>query len=105
MEQELWVFGYLVEIENCGERTVQLLSRRWEITDATGEMQEVEGPGVVGETPVLQSGESFQYSSGCPLSTPFGTMEGSYTMRYVDDDSRFEVKVGAFALCEPQSLN
>lgn len=104
-QRGLWVFAYQVEIENLGERTVQLLSRRWVITDAAGEVQVVEGPGVVGETPVLGMHERFVYRSGCPLETPFGTMEGSYTMRYLDDDSRFDVDIGAFALCEPQTLN
>lgn len=104
-EESLWVFTYDVEIENQGARTVQLLRRRWEITDAAGEVQEVEGPGVVGETPVLAQGERFVYRSGCPLETPFGTMEGTYTMRYLDDNSHFDVQVGAFALCEARTLN
>lgn len=103
--QNLWVYAYEVTIENQGERTVQLLRRLWEITNATGEIQEVEGPGVIGQTPILAQGESFVYRSGCPLDTPFGTMQGSYTMRYVDDDERFDVKVGAFALCQPQMMN
>lgn len=104
-EEQIWVFAYEVLIENRGLRTVQLLRRRWEITDAQGEVQEVEGPGVVGETPVLECGDSFTYVSGCPLKSSFGTMQGSYTLRYVDDDSRFEAEIGAFALCVPQALN
>lgn len=104
-EERLWVYAYEVTIENQGERTVQLLRRLWEITNASGQTHEVEGPGVIGQTPILAQGESFVYQSGCPLGTPFGTMQGHYTMRYVDDDEQFDVKVGAFALCQPQMMN
>jgi len=73
-----WFFLYTVQIANEGTETVQLLSRHWIITDATGRVEEVRGPGVVGEHPVLEPGESFEYTSGCPLPTPFGSMQGSY---------------------------
>ena len=73
-----WFFLYTVNIANDGTETVQLLSRHWVITDATGKVEEVRGPGVVGEHPVLEPGESFEYTSGCPLATPFGSMHGSY---------------------------
>jgi len=76
--QNEWFFHYTVRISNEGEETVQLLSRHWIITDATGKVEEVRGPGVVGEHPVLEPGDSFEYTSGCPLPTPFGSMHGSY---------------------------
>jgi ApaG protein len=76
--RNLWFFLYTVQIANEGSETVQLVSRHWIITDATGRVEEVRGPGVVGEHPVLEPGDSFEYTSGCPLSTPFGSMRGSY---------------------------
>src|SRR6185312_9185731 len=78
--QNEWVFAYTVRITNEGDETVQLLSRHWIITDATGHVEEVRGPGVVGEQPVLRPGESFQYTSGCPLKTSTGVMRGTYQM-------------------------
>jgi len=88
---------YAVEIANQGARTVQLLRRRWVITDALGHVETVEGPGVVGEQPTLAPGESFSYISGCPLPTPSGVMEGAYQM--IDDKGRvFEVEIPAFSL-------
>jgi len=83
---------------------VQLLSRHWKIRDATGRLEEVKGPGVVGEQPVLQPGESFEYTSGCPLPTPFGSMEGSYEM-VSDDGDRFHARVGEFVLREPGAIH
>src|ERR1700682_6320296 len=79
-----WVFQYTVRITNQGTETVQLLSRHWIITDALDHVEEVRGPGVVGEQPVLAPGESFKYSSWCPLKTPTGTMRGTYQMARVD---------------------
>jgi ApaG protein len=73
-----FVFGYTITIENTGRVTAQLISRHWIITDALGKVQEVRGEGVVGEQPELQPGEAFQYTSGCPLATPVGSMRGSY---------------------------
>jgi ApaG protein len=99
-----WFFAYRVRITNDGDRTVQLLSRRWLIIDAHGQIEEVTGPGVVGEQPVLAPGEAFEYGSFCPLSTPFGSMEGSYEM--VDDDGvKFQVTVARFMLSEPLEVN
>lgn len=99
-----WFFAYRVRITNESVRTVQLLSRRWLIIDAHGQIEEVTGPGVVGEQPVLAPGEAFEYGSFCPLSTPFGSMEGSYEM--VDDDGvKFQVTVARFMLSEPLEVN
>ncbi len=78
--QDVWVFEYTVRITNQGAETVQLLSRHWIITDAFDHTEEVKGPGVVGEQPVLAHGESFKYSSWCPLKTPTGMMHGTYQM-------------------------
>ncbi len=103
-EQEQWFFIYTVEIANLGEETAQLISRHWIITDANGAVQEVKGPGVVGEQPVLQPGQSFTYTSACPLQTPFGTMHGTYQM-VTADGARFDAAIGAFSLGEPHAIN
>ena|ERR1039457_6614119 len=92
-----WVFQYTVRITNQGTGTVQLLSRHWVITDAAEQIEEVRGPGVVGEQPVLAPGQSFKYSSWCPLRTPMGMMHGTYEMLRVDG-SRFDVEIAPFAL-------
>ena len=84
--------------------TVQLLSRHWIITDAMGEVKEVEGPGVVGQQPVLRPGESFKYSSWCPLKTPMGMMHGTYQMVRTDG-SRFDIEIAPFALRAPQTVH
>jgi ApaG protein len=92
-----WFFVYTIEIKNEGNKTVQLMHRHWVITNAHGEVEEVRGPGVVGEQPVLRAGQSFRYSSGCPLQTPFGSMVGTYQM--VDEDGQeFDAQIPAFAL-------
>ena len=91
---------YAVEIANQGQRTAQLLRRRWRITDALGHVETVEGPGVVGEQPTLAPGERFAYVSGCPLATPSGLMEGAYQM--IDESGEaFEVEIPAFSLDSP----
>ncbi|KAB0676583.1 Co2+/Mg2+ efflux protein ApaG [Aureimonas leprariae] len=95
-----WVWAYTIAIENGGEDTVQLRSRHWRITDARGHVEEVRGPGVVGEQPLLPPGDSFTYTSGCPLPTPSGFMEGAYRMERQDGTS-FEVAVPAFSLDLP----
>lgn len=95
-----WVWAYTVAIENGGTETVQLRSRHWRITDANGHIEEVSGPGVVGEEPVLSPGDSFTYTSGCPLSTSSGFMEGDYRMER-DDGTSFEVAIPAFSLDLP----
>ena len=95
--QDRWVFQYSVRITNEGHETVQLISRHWIITDATGHTEEVKGPGVVGEQPVLAPGESFEYSSWCPLSTVTGVMRGSYQMER-EDGRQFDVEIAPFSL-------
>ena len=96
-----WVWAYHIRIENESDETVQLLSRHWIITDGRGRIEEVEGPGVVGEQPVIEPGRSFDYVSGCPLSTPSGIMRGTYQM--VDADGRpFEIAIPPFSLDSPQ---
>ena len=99
-----WFFSYRVRISNVGEAPVQLLARHWIITDADGKVQEVRGPGVVGEQPVLGPGESHQYSSFCPLGTSFGTMHGTYEM-VTDAGETFHAEIAPFALGEPYSIN
>jgi ApaG protein len=95
-----WFWTYHIRIENHGEATVQLMSRRWIITDGHGERRRVEGEGVVGAQPILAPGESYDYVSGCPLDTPMGAMEGSYTM-VGDDGERFDVRIPRFTLDGP----
>ncbi|MEM6994300.1 MAG: Co2+/Mg2+ efflux protein ApaG [Myxococcota bacterium] len=99
-----WLFAYTVSIANEGEGTVQLLSRRWVITDANGDVEEVEGPGVVGAQPVLRPGESFEYTSACPLRTAFGTMHGVYIM-VSEDGEKFDAKIAPFSLSTPYAVN
>lgn len=99
-----WFFAYRIRIHNRGQAPVQLLSRHWVITDAHGNVEEVRGPGVVGEQPHLAPGESFEYTSFCPLPTPFGTMEGSYEM-VTDSGERFWARIGRFTLSEPLAVN
>ena len=95
-----YVWAYHVKIENIGEATVQLINRYWRITDANGQIQEVRGSGVVGEQPVLDPGESFEYTSGTPLGTPSGIMVGTYEME-TQAGERFDVEIPAFSLDSP----
>jgi len=95
-----FVWAYHVRIENHGPETVQLRRRHWRITDGMGRQQDVRGPGVVGEQPVLAPGESFEYTSGTPLSTPSGIMTGSYEMETKGGES-FAVVIPAFSLDSP----
>jgi ApaG protein len=95
-----YVWAYHVRIENAGRETVQLRNRFWRITDSFGRIQEVRGPGVVGEQPVLQPGESFEYTSGTPLSAPSGIMVGAYEMETTGGES-FDVAIPAFSLDSP----
>jgi ApaG protein len=99
-----WFFLYTVTISNEGVETLQLLTRHWVITDGTGHVEEVRGPGVVGKQPTLRPGESFEYTSGCPLATPFGVMEGSYKMMS-EAGERFDVKIAPFTLSEPYTVH
>ena len=96
-----FVWSYTIEIENKSADTVQLLTRHWRITDANGLTQEVHGPGVVGEQPVIKPGDSYKYTSACPLSTSSGIMVGSYQMVRLDDQSPFDIAVPAFSLDSP----
>lgn len=102
--QNQWFFYYTIRITNEGDETVQLLSRHWIITDATDHTEEVKGPGVVGEQPVLSPGESFQYTSGCPLPTSTGVMRGTYQMVSEHGD-QFDVEIAPFALREPYTIH
>lgn len=99
-DENHFVWAYRVKIENQGNRTVQLLTRYWRITDSKGHIQEVRGDGVVGKQPVLPPGESFEYTSGTPLSTPSGIMVGTYQME-AEDGERFDVEIPAFSLDSP----
>ena len=99
-----YVFTYTITIENQGDEPARLLDRHWIITDADGQAQEVRGQGVVGEQPHLRPGERYQYTSGTVLSTPLGSMHGSYGM--VDDDGiRFEARIPAFSLISTTSIH
>ncbi|MPT47221.1 MAG: Co2+/Mg2+ efflux protein ApaG [Sphingobium sp.] len=95
-----WFWAYHVRIENEGDEPVQLLSRRWSITDGRGEIQHVEGEGVIGEQPVIHPGASYDYVSGCPLATPTGVMEGHYNM-VAADGRMLRVAIPRFALVAP----
>src|SRR3546814_677364 len=106
-EDGQYVWAYQVRIENLGQSTMRLRTRFWSITDAQGRTQEVRGPGVVGGQPLLRPGDSFEYTSGCPLPTPSGMMVGSYEMESESGD-RVEVAIPAFSLDSPHqrvSLN
>lgn len=99
-----WFFLYTVRISNEGRDVVQLVTRHWIITDAAGHVEEVRGPGVVGQQPILRPGESFEYTSGCPLATPFGVMEGTYQMVPEGGDP-FDAKIAPFTLSEPYTIH
>ena len=99
-----WFFLYTIRISNEGAETVQLLTRHWIITDGNGQVEEVRGPGVVGEQPILKAGESFEYTSGCPLATPFGVMKGTYQMITAGGE-RFDATVAPFTLSEPYTVH
>ncbi len=99
-DEDHFVWAYKVNIKNQGKDTVQLLNRHWKITDKLGRIQEHRGPGVVGEQPVLKPGESFEYTSGCPLETPSGIMAGSYQMSTAAGE-RFDIEIPAFSLDSP----
>ena len=95
-----YVFAYTITISNESERTAQLRTRHWIITDARGAVEEVRGDGVVGEQPRLSPGQSFQYTSGCVLTTPVGTMHGTYRM-WRDDGTYFDAVIAPFSLASP----
>lgn len=99
-----WLFAYTIRISNEGSTPVQLVSRHWVITDAHGRVEEVQGPGVVGHQPILGAGESFEYTSYCPLPTPFGSMTGTYRM-LANSGETFDAAIAPFALTEPYAVN
>lgn len=103
-DEKQWFFAYQVRVSNEGAETTQLVSRHWIITDADAHVEEVKGPGVVGEQPVLRPGESFEYTSACPLPTPVGTMQGSYQM-VTEGGERFDAEIAPFSLGEPSVIN
>ena|SRR5918993_124073 len=103
-KEEQYVFAYHITITNVGTDTAQLISRHWIITNADGETEEVQGPGVVGEQPVLKPGEHFEYTSFCPLKTNVGTMHGSYTMVSPEGEA-FQARISPFTLAVPYALN
>jgi ApaG protein len=99
-DQATFFWAYTVEIANQGDKTVQLTARHWKITDGNGKLEEVQGPGVVGEQPILKPGETFRYTSGSNLSTPSGIMTGAYSM--VDENGEvFEAQIPVFSLDSP----
>ena len=102
--QSRWYFQYSVRITNEGEETVQLIGRHWIITDANGRVEEVKGNDVVGEQPQLVPGESFSYTSGCPLKTSSGLMRGTYAM-VSENGEHFDVEIAPFALHEPYTIH
>ena len=99
-EDDKFLWAYQIEIENRGKRTLQLMTRYWQITDCDGRIQEVRGEGVVGKQPVLRPGGTFEYTSGCPLTTPAGMMQGAYQFEN-DEGDLFEAKIPLFALDSP----
>ena len=103
-EEERYAFAYTITISNRGAVPRQLLNRHWIITDGRGEVQEVAGPGVVGQQPRLSSGEQFTYTSGAVLKTPVGTMEGSYQF-CIDSGELFDVPIPVFSLRVPNMVH
>jgi ApaG protein len=102
--QQQWFFLYTITLTNESQDTVQLLSRHWVITDGSGHVEEVRGPGVVGQQPVLKPGEAFTYTSGCPLGTPFGKMEGTYQI-VTRAGEFFDIAIAPFTLSEPYTVH
>ncbi len=100
-----YVFAYRITIENLGLYTVQLLRRHWNIWDSNGISREVEGEGVVGDQPILEPGQSYQYVSGCPLVTDIGTMSGTFQMLRIDNKKEFKANIPKFQLITPFKNN
>lgn len=103
-DSDRYIFAYTITIRNVGKAPAQLISRHWIITDANDCVQEVKGLGVVGNQPLLQPGEAFEYTSGCAIATPVGTMRGSYQM-VAADGSHFEAAIPEFTLSMPRVLH
>lgn len=99
-----YIFAYTITIENVGRVAAKLVSRHWIITDARNEVQEVRGIGVIGQQPLLRPGERFEYTSGCSLPTPVGTMRGTYRME-ADDGTAFDADIPEFTLAAPRVLH
>ncbi len=99
-----WFFAYRITISNHGDEPAQLISRHWIITDGNGAEEEVRGPGVVGEQPVLAPGERFEYTSACPLTTPVGTMRGTYQM-VTEEGVSFDAEIAPFTLGQTQTFH
>ncbi|MGE0754640.1 MAG: Co2+/Mg2+ efflux protein ApaG [Alphaproteobacteria bacterium] len=102
--QDHFVWAYTIQLENVGSEVVQLINRYWHITDATGAVQEVHGAGVIGEQPVLQPGEVYQYSSGAALQTSSGIMRGHYEMHTAEGEE-FTIEIPAFSLDSPEQVS
>lgn len=102
--QQQYFFAYTVRITNSGQNPAQLVSRHWVITDGNNESQDVRGLGVVGQQPLLAPGETFEYTSGCPLPTPVGSMRGTY-LCVGDDGQPFETPIPEFVLAMPRTLH
>ena len=103
-DEKRYVFAYKITITNTGTIAAQLISRHWIITDANGQVQEVKGDGVVGEQPLLQPTQSFEYTSGTAIATPVGTMRGSYQM-VGEDGVKFDAEIPEFTLAMPRTLH
>ena len=103
-DAERYVFAYTITVENVGTVTAQLISRHWIITDGNSNVQEVRGLGVIGEQPLLRPGEKFEYTSGCQLETPVGTMRGTYQL-VAEDGTAFEAEIPEFTLSIPRVLH
>lgn len=103
-EQQYFFFAYHITISNEGDEPAQLLAREWTITDADGNQERVRGPGVIGEQPTLAPGDSFEYTSFCPLRTSMGSMEGTYTMERPSGE-KFEAAIAPFTLAVPHVVN
>ncbi len=104
IDNDRYVFAYTINITNTGNIAAQLISRHWIITDASDRVQEVRGLGIVGEQPLLQPGESFEYTSGAFINTPFGAMEGTYQI-VAEDGTKFDAHIPSFALAMPRVLH
>lgn len=103
-EQNYFFFSYKICIKNKGSETAQLMSRHWIITDADGQNEEVKGPGVVGLQPKIQPGQTFEYESACPLTTPTGSMKGTYSM-VTENGDHLQIEIPEFYLVCPQALH
>ena len=103
-QENYYFFAYQVRITNVGSESAQLVGRHWVITDANGEVQKVQGDGVVGEQPVIAPGDTFEYTSFCPLTTPVGSMHGTYRMLSAGGDN-FDAVIAPFALAVPNAVN